>query len=226
MRAERIRSIVVVACAFVAVVVAFPWKVSHAETTTSERASRIARVVARARLEVERAVRYDPAYRPLTFRDGVDTKKVVYPDGDVDPSIGVCTDLVVRGLRAGGLDLQRAVHEDAVAHPRAYPSIDGGADANIDHRRVAPVLSWMERHATRLPKGTTTADDRASWHAGDVVVWAFNACPRCAPNHVGIVSDRARKDGLPKVIHNLGPTPTEDDDLDAWTVLGHFRPIE
>jgi uncharacterized protein YijF (DUF1287 family) len=32
--------------------------------------------------------------------------------------------------------------------------------------------------------------------------------------------------GLPKVIHNLGPHPTEDDALDAWTILGHFRPIE
>lgn len=205
-----------------------PWTSSRAETTTvaTSRQARVASVTGRARAEVDRGVRYDPAYRTLTFKDGVDTKKTVYPGGDVDPSIGVCTDLLVRALRAGGLDLQREVHEDALAHPKAYPSIVGGVDFNIDHRRVSPVLSWMQRHARSLPTGTTSASDRQSWQAGDVVVWAFEACPRCAPNHVGVVSDRARKDGLPKVIHNLGPHPTEDDDLDAWTILGHFRPIE
>ncbi|MFI5297462.1 MAG: DUF1287 domain-containing protein [Polyangiales bacterium] len=211
-----------------ALALAMPWRSSRAEgvETIETHASRVARVVLRARAEVERGVRYDPAYRALTFKDGVDTKKSVYPGGDVDPSIGVCTDLLVRGLRAGGLDLQREVHEDAVAHPKAYPSIASGTDFNIDHRRVSPVLSWMQRHAKSLPTGTTGAGDRATWQAGDVVVWAFNPCPKCNPDHVGLVSDRARIDGLPKVIHNLGPHPTEDDALDDWTILGHFRALD
>ncbi len=29
--------------------------------------------------------------------------------------------------------------------------------------------------------------------------------------------------GIPLVLHNIGPTPSEDDRLDTWTVLGHFR---
>jgi uncharacterized protein YijF (DUF1287 family) len=184
------------------------------------------RVVSRARLEVARGVRYDPAYRTLTFRDEIDTKRGVYPNGDVDPSRGVCTDLLTRALRAGGLDLQKAVHEDALKAPRAYPTIAPGTDANIDHRRVAPVLAWMQRHAASLPKGTGSANDLASWRPGDVVVWAFGACPRCNPDHVGIVSDRIGADGVPLVIHNLGPSPTEDHALESWNVLGHFRPLE
>jgi uncharacterized protein YijF (DUF1287 family) len=37
------------------------------------------------------------------------------------------------------------------------------------------------------------------------------------------VSDRKGPRGLPLVLHNIGPKPSEDDRLDAWTVLGHFR---
>src|SRR5580658_2388924 len=63
--------------------------------------SREKRIVARAREEVRWHVRYDPSYVPLTFRDGKDTHKPVYPGGDLDSSRGVCTDVVVRALRAG-----------------------------------------------------------------------------------------------------------------------------
>ena len=197
-----------------------------ASSVTSTATTPALRAVRRARLEVTRHVRYDPAYRTLTFKDGVDTKKSVYPEGDVDPSIGVCTDLLTRGLRAGGLDLQKVVHEDAVKAPKAYPTIAGGTDYNIDHRRVGPVLAWMERHAEALPKGRTSASDLATWKAGDVIVWSFHECPRCNPDHVGIVSDRVDAAGVPLVIHNLGPEPTEDDALRSWTVLGHFRALE
>ena len=63
----------------------------------------------------------------------------------------------------------------------------------------------------------------ASWEPGDVVVWGFRPCPACTPDHVGIVSDRKGPRGMPLVIHNIGPMPSEDDRLDAFTILGHFR---
>jgi uncharacterized protein YijF (DUF1287 family) len=77
--------------------------------------ARIARVLARARDEVARGVVYDGRYRTLTYRDGVDAGRFVYPGGDLDPARGVCTDVVVRALRAAGIDLQSAVHSDIVA---------------------------------------------------------------------------------------------------------------
>jgi len=175
---------------------------------------RQASIVARAREEVERRVTYDPSYVRLTFHAGEDTGRFVYPGGDRDPDHGVCTDVVVRALRAVGVDLQQRVHADILARPGAYRSVPS-PDANIDHRRVGPLLTYLKAHAQAPP-----ADD---WQPGDVVVWAFERCPACSPDHVGIVSDRIGASGRRLVVHNIGPRPTEDDVLGAWTVLGHFR---
>jgi uncharacterized protein YijF (DUF1287 family) len=163
------------------------------------------RVVTRAREEVSRAVAYDPSWYPIA-----------YPNGDVSPSIGVCTDVVIRGYRAAGIDLQRLVHEDVLRAPSAYEPWVKKPDATIDHRRVGPLLTYLRRHARSLAKD-------GEWAAGDVVVISFTACPACGPQHVGVVSDKLGPRGIPLLIHNMGPTPREDDTLDAWTHLGHFR---
>ena len=44
---------------------------------------------------------YDPKYYSLD-----------YPNGDLPPNRGVCTDVIVRSYRAMGIDLQKEVHED------------------------------------------------------------------------------------------------------------------
>ena len=84
------------------------------------------------------------------------------------------------------------------------------------------MLTYLRAHSQSLP---TTFDDAAlaTWEPGDIVVWSFHACPSCNPDHVGIVSDRKGPRGVPLVLHNIGPTPSEDDRLDGFTVLGHFR---
>lgn len=174
------------------------------------RADPVADAVSRARLEVARGVSYDPSY-----------VRLAYPGGDVAADRGVCTDVVVRAFRAAGLDLQAKVHADVLAAPAAYAPWVKTADANIDHRRVGPLRVWLSRHAVALP-----LDDAQSYRAGDVVVWSFgckSAGPGCYPHHVGLVSDKKGARGLPLVVHNLGPSPTEDDALDRWTRVGHFR---
>jgi uncharacterized protein len=176
--------------------------------------TRESRIVARAREEVAREVVYDPSYFRLTFKDETDTGRTVYPGGDLEPGRGVCTDVVVRALRVVGVDLQSLLHQDILAHPDAYPGIRA-ADVNIDHRRVGPLLTYLRAHAKTVPDG--------DWQPGDVVVWAFRPPPRSTPDHIGIVSDRLGPRNLPMVVHNIGPKPTEDDVLDAWTHLGHFR---
>lgn len=40
--------------------------------------------------------------------------------------------------------------------------------------------------------------------------------------HCGIVSDRVGRSGLPLVIHNAG-LAQEEDCLDRWEIIGHFR---
>ncbi|WP_437809258.1 DUF1287 domain-containing protein [Sorangium sp. So ce1078] len=167
-------------------------------------------IVARARLEVARGVTYDPAWVAIG-----------YPGGDPAPDRGVCTDVVIRAIRATGVDLQKTIHEDVLARRAAYTTVER-PDRNIDHRRVGPMLTYLRAHATSLPR---TFDEAAvsTWKPGDIVVWALKPCPACAPDHVGIVSDRKGPRGIPLVLHNIGPRPSEDDVLDAWTVLGHFR---
>jgi len=169
-------------------------------------------IVVRARLEVERGVTYDAAW----FAIG-------YPNGDPQPDRGVCTDVVIRSYRTTGFDFQQRVHEDILKRPAAYKTVRR-PDRHIDHRRVAPMLTYLRAYATALPK-TFDADSGAlaSWEPGDIVVWGFRPCPACTPDHVGIVSDRKGPRGVPLVIHNVGPKPSEDDRLDTWTVLGHFR---
>jgi uncharacterized protein YijF (DUF1287 family) len=196
---------------------------AHADTALPEPVSR---AVVRAREEVTRGVAYDGSYRTLTFRDGRDTGRFTYPGGDVDPSRGVCTDVVVRGLRSAGLDLQPLVHADVLAHPDAYAPFVRHPDANIDHRRVGPLMTYFGRHAASLPRTVTRAEDRATFLPGDVIVWTFGGSATCFPNHIGLVSDRRGPRGLPLVLHNLGPHPTEDDMLDAWVLLGHYRPLK
>jgi len=40
---------------------------------------------------------------------------IQYPNGDVPPKTGVCTDVVIRAYRKLGIDLQKEVHEDMKA---------------------------------------------------------------------------------------------------------------
>jgi uncharacterized protein YijF (DUF1287 family) len=66
-----------------------------------------------------------------------------------------------------------------------------------------------------------TEEARASYAPGDVMVWSLHNNGQA--EHVGIISDRKGPRGLPLVIHNIGPHPSEEDVLDAWQILGHYR---
>ena len=58
-----------------------------------------AALAARAREQVGVTVSYNGGYQSIP-----------YPNGDVPLETGVCTDVVIRAMRAFGLDLQKAVH--------------------------------------------------------------------------------------------------------------------
>ncbi|MBW8367113.1 MAG: DUF1287 domain-containing protein, partial [Arenimonas sp.] len=82
--------------------------------------------------------------------------RLAYPGGDVPADRGVCTDVVIRALRATGLDLQQAVHEDMRRDFAAYPALWGlrRPDRNIDHRRVPNLETWLRRAGHALPAST------------------------------------------------------------------------
>jgi uncharacterized protein YijF (DUF1287 family) len=145
--------------------------------------------------------------------------RLAYPGGDVPADRGVCTDVVVRALRATGLDLQRAVHEDMRRDFAAYPALWGlrRPDRNIDHRRVPNLETWLRRAGHALPASGRAADYRP----GDLVSWRL---PGGLP-HIGIVSDRRVRDGSGRllVVHNIGAGARVEDVLMAWPPVGHFR---
>jgi len=142
-----------------------------------------------------------------------------YPNGDVPKDTGVCTDVVVRALRAAGYDLQRLIHEDMRAHFSRYPQNWGlkRPDRNIDHRRVPNQRRFFERKGMVLPTAYRAAT-RATFQPGDVVTWKLPS----GLDHTGIVSDRVNAPGVPLVIHNLGVC-AEEDVLLAWPLTGHYR---
>ena len=168
----------------------------------------VARVLEAAHAQVGVTRYYDGSYVRLD-----------YPGGDVPADRGVCTDVVIRALRAAGLDLQQAVHEDMRGHFGAYPKLWGLSrpDRNIDHRRVPNLETWARRAGHALPAGT----DPAGYRPGDLVSWRL---PNGLP-HIGLVSDRRAPDGSgrPLVVHNIGAGTQVEDVLFAWPPVGHYR---
>ena len=165
------------------------------------------RLVAAAKERTTHAVTYDGSYRAIA-----------YPMGDVPDGVGVCTDVVIRSYRKVGVDLQQRVHEDMRAHFSAYPKNWGltRPDANIDHRRVPNLQIFFEREGKSLP----VSRDAKDYQAGDLVTWML---PGNLP-HIGIVSDNTvRSTAWPKILHNIGQGPKEEDVLFAYPITGHYR---
>jgi uncharacterized protein len=168
--------------------------------------------VAAAVERTHHAVRYDPAY-----------VRIPYPGGDVPAATGVCTDEVIRAYRAVGIDLQKEVHQDMLAHRSAYPrnwatsarASAGGTDTNIDHRRVPNLMAFFGRRGKTLP----FSDDPRDYQAGDLVTWNLGG----GITHIGIVVDQKSPSGRHLIVHNIGAGPQVEDVLFNWKIIGHYR---
>lgn len=159
-----------------------------------------------AREQVGVTLSYDPNYRRLA-----------YPGGDVPLATGVCTDVLIRALRAQGLDLQAAVHQDMREHFALYPKNWGlkRPDRNIDHRRVANLMTYFRRQGWALPPEQTAN----GYRPGDILAWDLGG----GMLHIGILSDRQGIGGTPLVLHNIGRGTQEEDSLGRFRQIGHYR---
>ena len=160
------------------------------------------RFIDAARSQIGVTLYYDPSY-----------VKLDYPMGDVDPSRGVCTDVVVRALRKLGIDLQERIYLDRKRHPARYMGLYGGsrADPNIDHRRVKNIQAYLQSRSMRV---------RDRLRPGDIVIWKL---PGSNLDHIGICSDRMNEKGEPYIIHNVGYGTKEEDLLREYIIVDHFR---
>jgi uncharacterized protein len=168
---------------------------------------KIQQLLINAQTQTQKTNSYDPAY-----------VAIAYPNGDVPIETGVCTDVVIRGFRGAGVDLQQVVHEDMLKHFSEYPQEWGlsNPDPNIDHRRVPNLMRYFERQGKALPVTRNAAD----YLPGDVVTWDLGE----GNWHTGLVSNlKSRLTGRSLIIHNVGVGASQQDVLFAWPILGHYR---
>lgn len=142
-------------------------------------------------------------------------KSKYYNTGYPDDGYGVCTDVVANAMKAAGYDLMELVSKDIAEHPNDY-DIDE-PDKNIDFRRVRNLQVYFKNNTVSL---TTDVHDIQEWQGGDIVIFK---------NHIGIISDRRNKDGVPYVIHHNDPQQKkyEQDILETRNdIIGHYRASE
>lgn len=138
-------------------------------------------------------------------------KSKYYNTGYPNDNYGVCTDVVAFGLKAAGYDLQELVDQD-IRENRSRYNIKT-VDKNIDFRRVRNLKIYFDNYAISL---STSLDDISDWQGGDIVIF---------PSHIGIVSDKRNKDGIPFLIHHANPYQRyyEEDVLNMYKIEGHYR---
>ena len=149
---------------------------------------------------------YDPAYIQLA-----------YPGGDVPANTGVCTDVIIRAYRQIGIDLQQQVHEDMQRNFAVYPKIWRlkQPDQNIDHRRVANLMTFLDRRGAAMPISTNPAD----YQPGDLVTYDLGAQIGL---HIAIVSNIQGDNGY-KMIHNACCGVKVETIPRNWKINGHYR---
>ncbi|MFO0745700.1 MAG: DUF1287 domain-containing protein [Myxococcota bacterium] len=172
------------------------------------------KVIACAESEVARGVRFTATNQPID-----------YPWGDVPSYMGTSADLVVRCMRAAGVDLQQMVAVDRKAQPKRYPLMlytNKKPDRSVDHRRVANLFAFAHQFLPDSPTELETPDDLVRWLPGDLVFWAEGG-REGHPGLAGIVSDRRDDSGMP-LVYTLLPDDMHASNhhrLDEWPLVGH-----
>jgi len=148
-------------------------------------------------------------------------KDAYYAGGYPPDNEGVCTDVIWRAMQNAGYDLKGMMDRDIKEHTGDYPRVGGMPEPNIDFRRVPNQEVFFKKYAGKLATEIKPWDPEnlKQWQGGDIVVFGPPY------DHVGVVSDVRREDGVPLLIHNAGPRTREDEGLLTWPspIKYHFR---
>lgn len=164
-------------------------------------------IVQGARLEIYNRTKYQSTY---------------YEGGYPPKSEGVCTDVIWRALKNAGYDLKAHMDNDISRHIDDYKNGVVIPDPNIDFRRVKNQYVFFKKYATSLTTEVKPFNRKNlyEWQPGDIVVLKNS-------DHVAVISDTRRRDGVPDVIHNASTFPVEESLLVTWSkkgrIIGHFR---
>ncbi|WP_035294999.1 DUF1287 domain-containing protein [Clostridium sp. KNHs214] len=148
-------------------------------------------------------------------------KSAYYVGGYPPKGEGVCTDVIWRAFNGAGIDLKQMVDKDIQDYLKDYPRVKNAPDPNIDFRRVPNLNVFFQRHALSLTKEVKpfNIDNLRQWQPGDIVVFLEPY------EHIGIISNKRGKDGVPYIIHNSNPHASEVRNFNLWRakVAGHYR---
>ena len=139
-------------------------------------------------------------------------KSKYYSTGYPNDNFGVCTDVIAYSLLNTGYDLMKLVNEDIKNNKELYNIKH--TDINIDFRRVRNLNIYFKRNSINL---STNIYDIFEWQEGDIVIFK---------NHIGIVSNKRNKKGIPYIIHHSSKFQRnyiEDILGKKYKVIGHYR---
>lgn len=139
-------------------------------------------------------------------------KSKYYATGYPNDEYGVCTDVVAISLKKSGYDLMELLNTHIKENKELYDIKI--IDKPIDFRRVRNLDIYFKNNAISL---TTDINKIEEWQGGDIIVFK---------KHIGIISDKRNKLGIPFVIHHANPYQIhyEEDILEGRNdIIGHYR---
>lgn len=108
------------------------------------------------------------------------------------------------------------IDEDIKNNTNEYPATNGKPDPNIDFRRVRNLKVYFKKICYTL---TNDIKEIKEWQPGDIVIFGNS--------HIGIISDKRNKEGIPYLIHNAAQPLREEDTLELWNnntpITAHYR---
>ena len=135
-----------------------------------------------------------------------------YDGGYPNDGSGVCTDVIWKAFQNAGYNLKGMVDEDIKNNLNAYSMIVK-PEPNIDFRRVKTLKIFFDRNLENL---STDFSNPEEWQAGDIVIFL---------NHIAICSDKRNSKGIPFIIHHDGFGAREVNEIENYTVVGHYRMV-
>ncbi|MCD4786181.1 MAG: DUF1287 domain-containing protein [Candidatus Eremiobacteraeota bacterium] len=140
-----------------------------------------------------------------------------YSEGHPPDGKSACVDVVYYAYKKIGVNLQKKVNADLRSNPGIYPA---KGDYAINHRRCPNLIVWFRRFTKSLDR-KSKGKSLSGWKPGDVVFWSLTNDG--VADHCGIISDKKTDDGVPLAIHQFPPECKEEDVLNDWVIMGHFR---
>lgn len=146
------------------------------------------------------------------IQQGLKYKSGYYSGGYPTDEYSVCTDVIWYAFQSAGYDLKQMIDQDIIENTQSYPLSQ--PDPNIDFRRVKNLKVFFDRYAQSLTLDIYQIDQ---WMPGDIIVFS--------PSHIGIISDKRNRQGIPYLIHHCGQPILEEDCIlkRNMKIIGHYR---